>query len=195
MKSKKEFIVPFIGLKLGLHDFEFEIHDTFFEEREYSTVQKGTVKVTLQLEKKETMMIGAFSIQGLVISTCDRCNDQLEVPVEGNFRLIYRFGTDLTDDETLVVLHPDDYEIDLRESIYEFIIISLPVRLIHPKNECNQEMVELINKYTIQPEESEQDWQDQEDVDDDDWEEEEEENGDDDFDITDPRWSALKKLN
>jgi hypothetical protein len=31
VKSEKEYIVPFIGLKLGIHEFEFEIHDAFFE--------------------------------------------------------------------------------------------------------------------------------------------------------------------
>jgi len=64
VKTKKEYIIPFIGLKLGFHEFEFEIHDAFFEDREYSIIHNGNVNVKLVFEKKGTMMIGEFTIKG-----------------------------------------------------------------------------------------------------------------------------------
>lgn len=217
MKSKKEYIIPFIGLKLGFHEFEFEVHDSFFEEKDYSIIHKGNVNVKLILEKKETMMIGEFTISGSVLTDCDRCTDTVEVPVKGQYRLVFKFDTEPSDDETLVVLHPDDYEIDLNDTIYELISVSLPTRLIHPKGECNEEMMELLNKYVLQKisgtknnEEEEdfeddEDWDDDEEEEDEDWDDDEEEedsddneeDGDDDDDPKqiDPRWNALKNLN
>jgi hypothetical protein len=61
------------------------------------------VKVALLLEKKETMLVGNFTLTGFVTSMCDRCNDVIEVPVKGNFRLVYKFGLEISDDESLIV--------------------------------------------------------------------------------------------
>ena len=196
MKSNKEFIIPFIGLKVGFHDFNFEIHDSFFEEVEYSIIHKGNVTVSLTLEKKETMLIGEFQIGVTVSASCDRCNDPLDVPVKGSYRLVYKLDNDTSDNESLIVLHPDAYELDVRNNIYELITVSLPARLVHPKGKCNEEMIELIKKYSGQPNDIEVDFNDDDDWDDEDWEEEEDEGdeGDDD-DPVDPRWSALKNLN
>ena len=191
MKTKKEYIIPFIGLKLGFHEFEFEIHDAFFEDREYSIIHNGNVNVKLVFEKKGTMMIGEFTIKGTVSTQCDRCNDAYEVPVNGQYRLIYTFDTEPSDNETLVVLHPDDYEINLYESIYELITVSLPSRLVHPKGECNEEMMELLSKYMPQKSENSEE-EDDDDWDDEDWDDDEDDG--DDMPIN-PSMFPLKNLN
>ena len=191
MKSKRDYIILFVGLKVGFHEFEFEIRDAFFEELEYSIIQKGDAHVKLRLEKKETMLIGEFSVSGLVFTSCDRCNDPVEVPVNGSFRLIYKFGDEVSDDETLIVLPDEAYELDVRQNIYELITVSLPARLVHPKGECNEERLELLQKYSGRSEEI-NDYEDWDEEEDEDWEEDDD---DDDDDPIDPRWSALKNLN
>ncbi len=158
---------------MGYHDFEFEIGDAFFEDREYSIIHKGNVHVKLLLEKKERMMIAEFSIAGTVHANCDRCNDPVEVPAKGNYKLIYKFGHEPSDDEMLLVLHPDAYEIDLNDTLYELITVSLPTRLVHKKDECNQEMLDLLKKFGTSVEEDDESEEDFFDDDDDDWEEEE----------------------
>jgi uncharacterized metal-binding protein YceD (DUF177 family) len=193
VKSKRDYIIPFVGLKVGFHEFEFEIRDAFFDELEYSIIQKGNALVKLRLEKKETMLIGEFSVRGMVFTSCDRCNDPVEVPVDGTFRLIYKFGDEVSDDETLIVLPNDSYELDVRQNIYELITVSLPTRLVHPKGECNEEMLDLLQKYSGRSEDlGEEDDEDEWDDEDEDWDDEDDE---DDDDPIDPRWSALKNLN
>jgi len=90
------------------------------------------------------------------------------------------------------VLPDEAYELDVRQNIYELITVSLPARLVHPKGECNEEMLELLQKYSGRSEElnDDENWDDEEE--DEDWEDDEE---DDDDDPIDPRWSALKNLN
>lgn len=194
MKSNKEFIIQFVGLKLGVHSFEFEIGTTFFSEREYSIIDTGSVRVLMTLEKKETMMIADFLVNGIVSTYCDRCNDPLELEINGTYHLIYKFGLEPSDDETLFVLHPDAYELDVSGQLYEFITLSLPSRLIHPKGGCNEEMVALIKQYSHHPEDAQEseEWEDEDDFDEeDDWEDDD----DTDDDPIDPRWSVLKNLN
>lgn len=173
-KINREYIIPFVGLKLGVHEFDFEITDKFFEGFEYSIVKSGNVKVHLSLDKKETMLIGQFQLEGSINAECDRCGDPVSIDIDGDYQLIFKFGNEPSDDETLVVLYPEDFEIDLNDHLLELINVSLPSRILHnKKKECNQEMMDLIDEYSY-PGES-----DSEDGDDDD---------------VDPRWSALKGL-
>lgn len=177
VKLNKDYIIPFVGLKIGVHTFEFDITDTFFEIFEYSIIHKGKVKVELQLEKKETMLIGNYSISGTVEAECDRCNDYVDVEIEGEYRLVYKFDTDPTDDESLIIVYPEEHEIDVKENILELITVSLPSRAIHREGECNEEMISILDEYVLISVDEE----------DEDSSEEFEEN-------IDPRWSALNKL-
>ena len=202
--SKHEYIIPFVGLKIGFHVFEFEISDTFFDDIEYSIIQSGKVHVRLELEKKETMLIGVFHVEGLVTTSCDRCTDPIEEEVEGEYQIVYKFGGDATDDEALIVLDFEAYELDVKMNIYELISVSLPVRVVHEQGECNPEMLELLEKYVINANDDDDDDDfddedyDDEDFDDEDDEDDSEEGEDDDDnnnDDIDPRWSILKNLN
>jgi uncharacterized protein len=203
-KSKREFVIPFVGLKIGTHIFEFDILKSFFDGFEYSIVHDGNVHVVLELEKKETMMIGNFSCKGEVSTYCDRCNDPLNVPIEGSFQLVFKLSTEQSDDEALIILPPEAYELNLMPYIYELITVSLPIRMLHPEGECNEEMVEALSRYVInsdeEPDFDEEEWDD-EDWDDDDWgDEDDDEDWEDDEDDDpdgeiDPRWSILKNLN
>ena len=182
MKENQKYIIPFVGLKIGKHTFEYSITDSFFELFEYSTVQKGKVKVELLFEKKETMMIGNFTIQGIVETTCDRCNDIMDVEIEGEYQLIYKFDDKESDDESLIIVYPEEYEIDIKNSLLELISVSIPTLHKHPDGKCNEEMISILDEYLL--------------VSDDELYEDSDtstEKNTDEDDI-DPRWKALKNL-
>jgi uncharacterized protein len=204
--SSNAFIIHFVGLKNGTHLFEFDIDNTFFEDLEYSLIEGGNVHAQLSLEKKETMMIAHYTVSGTVQANCDRCTDPIDLPIDGTYRIVYKFGDEPTDDENLIILDPDAYELDAAPQLYEFMCVSLPTRILHAPGECNEEMMELYKTYTVnagQPDEDDdEDWDDEdddwdgddEDDDFDDGDEDEDPPNDDDKPI-DPRWSALKNLN
>jgi uncharacterized metal-binding protein YceD (DUF177 family) len=206
-KSANEFIIPFVGLNIGTYRYEFKIDKSFFEGVEDTLIEDANVLVELAFEKKETMMIAEFSLSGTVDTPCDRCNDPMEVNIHGDYRIVYKFGTEVSEDENLIILHPETFELDLSAPIYELLVISLPARKIHPEGGCNEEVMGLYNKYIVnanEPEnnewdEDDEDWEDDEDNDED-WDDEEGEDDDDSDDPDDdkpidPRWSALKNLN
>lgn len=188
--SEQDFIIPFIGMKTGTYTFEYKVNDAFFESMEYSLIHKGDLNVTLEFEKKENMMTAHFWAEGVVSTNCDRCDTPMELPISGEFKLIYKFGLEESEDESLIVLHPETFELDVREAIYELAIVSLPARMVHPVGECDEEMWKLIQQYTINSEEEEDD-----DWDDEDWDDEDDEPGPDDFDPKDPKWAVLRNLN
>lgn len=95
VKLNRDYIIPFVGLKIGAHKFEFNITDTFFDNYEYSIIRRGNVKIELILDKKETMLIGNYAIRGVVQSECDRCTDPIEIDVAGDYQLVYSLITRL----------------------------------------------------------------------------------------------------
>ena len=181
VKSNKVYIIPFVGLKLGVHKFEYDITDAFFDSIDYSIIDKGNVKVELSLEKKETMLLGEFSLKGKVETNCNRCNDPCEVKIKASYKLVYKFGTEESDDESLIVIQPEEFEINVQETILELITVSLPVRAVHKKGECNEEMMAILNEYILVS-------------DDEDSKENDSMSESDDDQLIDPRWAALKKL-
>lgn len=214
-KANDAYAVRLSSMKLGTHSFEFELNKAFFESIEQSLIEDGEVFVKVNWEKKETMMVVHFSLLGTVNTTCDRCNDPVSVPIHGQYKLVYKFGTEPSIDENLIVLDPESIEVDLRDQLYEFTVISLPNRIVHPEGECNEEVMKLYEKYIVNSNEPEPD--DEDEWDDEDWDEEDEawlrdqlgddddedaddegeEDDDDDFDPDkpiDPRWAALQNL-
>ena len=199
-QDDRQFIIPFVGLKQGKHEFTFHITDAFFETFEYSIIQKGDVHINFILDKKDTMMVGEFQLEGRVKTTCDRCNDSIEVPIEGEFRLIYKFATEDEEDESIVVIFPEEFEINIKNSLFEFISVLLPSRSIHDEGECNEEMLNYLDEYIVNPLDEDEDDFDEDDFGDDeevdshqDIEEEDDEQQDDGS--IDPRWEALRNLN
>lgn len=195
----KQFIIPFVGLKQGKHEFQFDVTDAFFETFEYSIIQKGDVHIDFTLDKKDTMMVGEFQLKGHVKTSCDRCNDSIEAPVEGEFRLVYKFGTKEEEDESLVIVFPEEFEINIKHSLLEFMNVLLPSRSVHDEGECNQEMLDYLNEYIVNPVDEDEDdldsYGDDEEYDEEDFNDDEIEDDEHvDDEPVDPRWAALKNL-
>jgi len=53
MKQLSEYLIPFVGLKLGKHQFEYQIDNAFFENFDYDEFESSSIKVNVVLEKKK----------------------------------------------------------------------------------------------------------------------------------------------
>ncbi len=171
-----------MGLKLGKHHFEYQISNSFFEAFDYDEFQNSDIKVNLALEKKSTMMELIFKHEGTVNVPCDLTSEDFDLPIEGEMKLIVRFGDAYNNDnEDLLVLPFGEFEIDVAQYIYEMIALSVPLRRVHPgvqdgslKTEALERLKELVLEKV--------DDQDKEDK-----IQDKEEN-------IDPRWDKLKQL-
>lgn len=162
MKNQnKNLIVPFAGLKDGNHSFQFEIGKHFFDQFDYSLIESGNVTVEMELNKKINMLTAVFNVFGELDTICDRCTDALKIEIKNNYQLVFKFGNEASNNENLIVLPPNAYELHLDNYIYEFINLCLPLKKIHPKGACNKEMEALMAKYVVNPleeKEDEDDW-------------------------------------
>lgn len=176
MNVLKEFHISFTGLKDGEHSFDFQIGKKFFEAFEDSRIIDSQLKLSLVLIKRESMLQWNFQFNGDVEVACDRCTGLFWHPIVADEMLIVKFGPETYEEsENILVLGETEYEVRLEQYIYEFISLTLPMRLTHPEDidgnsDCD---LDFLESYSTEAEPDEKSNQDDE---------------------IDPRWAALKKL-
>ncbi len=175
---KEEIKIRFTSLKDGFHTFNYKLGNSFFEHIDYSEIKEAELDVEVSLEKKTTMMILIFEIKGSVKVMCDRCTDDFFIQTESTNELIYRFSDTEYDDEKVIIIYPNEIDIDITHPIYEFTTLALPNKRTHIEGECNEDMIQEMSAYLLVDEKIEST-------------EEDENNENEDID---PRWSALNKL-
>jgi uncharacterized metal-binding protein YceD (DUF177 family) len=179
MNKTKEYLIPFIGLKLGKHHFEYQISNEFFEIFEYHEFINSNIKVNVVLEKKSTLLELVFKHNGIVNVPCDMTNEEFDLPIKGKMKLIVRFGDNFNNDnEELLILPHGEYQIDISQYIYEMIVLSVPLKRIHPgvkDGSLQTEALTKLKELTIKELKKEHK------------KEQKEEN-------IDPRWDKLKQL-
>ena len=157
MNWKKNFLWPFSGLKVGRHESEFVLESPFFQELNEFNVHAGDGLLKAHLEKKETMMLLLLQLEARIKVNCDRCNEEMEMPISGTLELIYKFGEEISSDESLIVLPQDAHQLDVFQPCFELMVVSLPSRFVHEEEDCNQDIIKLLK--SVEPNPSDPRWE------------------------------------
>ena len=166
MKGLSEYTIQFESLKQGTHYFEYSIDNKFFGEFDCEEFEKSSFKIDLEFMKQSTMLLLKFNFKGTITVPCDRCLDLVEIAVDGEEKLIIKFGNEMYEEtEDILILPIYEYKLNVAKYIYEFINLNLPQKRVHPTSLCNQEVIKELEKIEQKKE------------------------------IIDPRWSALQGIN
>ncbi len=163
--------IPLLGLKEGRHAFDFEIGEEFFGQFEESEIREGSLIVHIDIDKRSSHIDLSIRISGSVKICCDRCLEMFFQPVVCENRILVKFGKNIEDSDPDIITMPvDEHELDLKQHIYEFILLDLPIKRVHPDDNdgnstCDPVMLKKLEELIV---------------------EDEIEN--------DPRWDELKKL-
>ena len=167
-----DFTIKLGVITNGENSFSFDIKDQFFEAFTISDVECAEIKATALLDKDSDKLKLHLTIEGLVNNLlCDICTDEISVNINAETDVIIKVtDEDLTSTDEIFYIKKSKNQIDLKQLIFEMIILALPNRRQHPldkngKSTCNKEMIDLVNKYTEVKEKS-----------------------------SDPRWDALKDI-
>lgn len=144
MKKLSEFDIVYTGLNLGHHRFEYQLDRTFFEHFEYLEINEGQFDVIVELEKQETLLTLQFDLQGQVKLACDRCGSPLSLKVNFNDVIYFKFGEGESTDESVILISPTDYRINISTLLAEFAQLSLPFRRVHLADQCDKEALKTL---------------------------------------------------
>ncbi|MEM9821208.1 MAG: DUF177 domain-containing protein [Bacteroidota bacterium] len=154
MESLNHFSIPIQGLKDGVHPFKFQVDPAFFQHFAESPIEAGSFEVNLSFDKRPDMLVLDFSLNGTVRTACDRCLTDIDLPVEDQQQLIFKYGLVEKENAEVVYLLRDTSELNVSKYIYEYICLALPmIKLCEEGNPdaCNDEMTKYLGREEKDP--------------------------------------------
>lgn len=175
MGKSNKYLIPLKTLSEGTHTYEYMLDDAFFAETDSPEISKGAVATLLTLRRTGNVFELHFTMKGHIGIPCDRCLEEMTLPVDTEETLYVKFGEEYSEeDDNLIVVPESEGSIDIAWNMFETIALTIPLKHTHADGECNPEMEAILKAHTLAGTESDE--------------------NDDKDDDTDPRWNALKKL-
>ena len=131
MLTLQPFVVKLTSLAPGKSHFTWHVGPEFFEIFGNEEILDADLEVTAEIANHGFTADAACVVSGSVTVACDRCLEDLVIPVETSFEETYT---------------PESDELDLRQDVYDYVCISLPIQRVHPEGECNQETTKYLSK-------------------------------------------------
>ena len=119
------FVISLKGLEPGRSEFTWHADREFFASFENVEILDADLEVVADVVYEDRTVEVQCRIDGTVAVNCDRCLEELTLPVHTSFE---------TD------------SLDLRQDIYDYVCISLPMQRVHPEGECNGETTKYLSK-------------------------------------------------
>lgn len=150
MNVLDHFSVPYKGLGNGIHHLKFTVDSEFFKEFEDSHLDNGEFEVNVELDKRHDHSILLFDVNGKTQTSCDRCLSQIQLPLQGNFKLHVKHGENEGSNDEILFIHPETSILNLAQVVYEFILLSMPIIKVYDCEDeinppCNFEVLEKLD--------------------------------------------------
>lgn len=168
------YSVNIVSLSNKVHHFDYEIGEKFFRQYGSDLLSEGSFLVNIALEKHETFIESEFKIRGTARLICDRSLEPFDHPIESDRKIVFKFGDaneELSDE--IIMIQRDTAVLELGQYIYEFILLMVPMKKLHPRFQHEAEDDDSEGKIVYTSEDPDKT------------------NKEDEID---PRWNILKKL-
>jgi len=173
------------SLAEGTHEFDYKIDKQFFVNMEYADVRDADLDVHLTVTYRNSLYKLAFRITGTLTLLCDRCLDDMVLPVDTTYNVNVEYGDAYNDesDDLLIIPQSDNY-INVAYMLFDTVVLVIPMKHVHPAGKCNRAMSALLKKHRAHTA-----------GEDDGFDDEMPDTADDAGTAhTDPRWNALRGL-
>lgn len=135
-------------------EYRYHIGKDFFEERDNVDIVNSDVDVTLRIEKTHGSYKIEMDFDGTIWSPCDRCLEAVELPIEEEYDVIVRHGEEYDDSGDGALVIPESWtRLDVSGLIYDTLLLSIPLRCVHPEGECDKGMQERLREHSDSAEE------------------------------------------
>lgn len=159
MKSQEKYKIAYRTLSEGKYEIKLHIDSQMFTSVEDGEIHDGDCDVDIVLIKSLSMLRLNIEISGTVKVNCDRCLEEISIPISYKGILIVKITNEVQDREFVIddkvedtlLLNPMVEELDLEEYLYDSVILSLPLQRVHEDNDegesgCNPDM---LSRFTI----------------------------------------------
>ena len=169
MKELETYRLSLKGLRNGINTFEYELGPTFFQVFKQQLINDAFINLKLFVDKRDELMILDMEHTGYMVTPCDRCLENIKLPLEGKKQLLVKFvPVGKEEDAEVIYLKAESDFFNPAPYMFEFIVLSIPmVRRYDCEQDEESPCSEEVLRH-LKPKESE---------------------------INSPIWEELKKLN
>lgn len=150
-----KYKIHYAGLKEGVHHFEYQLDQEFFNLFEHPLVEGAHIQIHINLDKKPTMMVLDIKAIGTVHVECHRCLEEFEMPLDMRKAIIVKTsGTGDDVDDVEVVMADNENEINVAQHLYDIISLEIPIKIVHPDTEngkggCDPEILKKMEPFMV----------------------------------------------
>ena len=174
--KQNRFQIDLLDAQLEGSEFDFVMDDAAFQQID-GLVTRGNVKAHVAcIRVSQSGMLFEIHSEGMVYVPCDRCLADVELRIDTTDELTVKLGDTYEDDGDVVTVPATEGLLDISLPIYEFVVLSMPLRRIHEPGKCDNAMMEVFDDHQAARSSRE----DEEDT--------------DSMHSTDSRWDALKQI-
>ncbi len=145
-----EIIIPLKGTTRRGQEFDFSLDDRFLEGFGRDILEGMECGVHVAVRHRGDWIEVSLQIAGRVKVLCDRCLEEMFLPVEVTETLSVRFDAEPEDvveeDDNVIILREGTPELDLSQTLYDLVCVSVPMCRVHPEGECNPEAVARLSR-------------------------------------------------
>jgi uncharacterized metal-binding protein YceD (DUF177 family) len=165
MANKREFEIAFVGLKPGIHEFNYEVDDKFFVDKGVIDFTGCHANIKLSLDKKSSFMLLKFEVGGKADVTCDRCGNPLPMDIWDEFNMLVKLVenpdemNDQEEDPDVFYISRTESHVNVASWIYDFVLLSFPMQKMCSEEamggpQCNNEVLEKLRAMEVREQEA-----------------------------------------
>lgn len=133
----------------GAKVFDWRVGLEFFQSFENENILGADVEVKVSISKVEGSFLVDVALNGTLTVPCDRCGEAVELPCRTKASLIAMHQEEDSDiwekdGREIIPLPTDASALDLSQDIYDFAILSLPMKCAHKKGQCSAEALAAL---------------------------------------------------
>jgi uncharacterized metal-binding protein YceD (DUF177 family) len=157
MGNRREFEIAFVGLKPGIHEYNYEVDEKFFANYQQTDFNNCQASIKLILEKNTSFMMLKFEVGGSVNVICDRCGNTLPMNLWDEFNMVVKSVenpeemNESEEDPDIFYISRTESHLHVADWIYEFVSLSIPMHRMCNEQEmggpqCNKEILAMLKK-------------------------------------------------
>lgn len=147
MDTQGTYTIDLLNMRADAATFHYVLDDAFFRAAESHLLRGGQVEANLTVKKTGGAFRFDFHLAGTVTVTCDRCLEDMLLPVEAECGMTVRLGEEYVDDGDIVTVPHEEGRINIAWNLYEFVALEVPIQHVHEDGQCNEEMLNRLHEH------------------------------------------------
>ena len=143
-----EYQLPLKSLPAGEHCYDYHLDKRFFDNMESADVRDADIDAGLSVVHKGDVYDLTMHLTGTITVPCDRCLDDLELPVDTTYHIMVKYGDAYRDDsDELLEIPESENSLNVAYMLYDTASLAIPMKHVHPMGKCNRHMSSVLRKH------------------------------------------------